>query len=268
MVAAEDVGICGAEDEVGMTPGPEASSRAQHEIVHGKWLSEQNTESIWGWGSPAGRLRARRRAELVATGAGLRHGVHAIEIGCGTGLFTELFCDSGANIIAVDISEELLAKARARRLPADRVQFVCAQFEETTIPGGYDAVVGSSVLHHLDLARALVAIRRLLRPRGVLSFAEPNLLNPQVFLERHPPFFLRDYYSYTSPDETAFVRWRLRAQLAAAGFDSVTITPFDWLHPSTPPALIPAVRRLGATLERLPIAREFSGSLYIRALKS
>jgi 2-polyprenyl-3-methyl-5-hydroxy-6-metoxy-1,4-benzoquinol methylase len=239
--------------------------RADHEIAHGQWLSERDAESVWGWGSPAGQARARRRADLIAAGAQLRAGVNALEIGCGTGLFTQLLSGTGASIVAVDISEELLARARALRLPADRVRFECARFEDMALPGGFDAAIGSSVLHHLEIDEALVAIRQLLKPGGLLSFAEPNMLNPQVFLERHPPFFMKDYYAYISPDETAFVRFSFKRLLEQAGFEQVVITPFDWLHPATPAALIPVVRAAEPLVERIPGLREFSGSMHIQA---
>ena len=50
------------------------SERAQHEIAHGKMLAEGDTEAIWGWGTPAGQVRASRRGELVAQAAGLGPG--------------------------------------------------------------------------------------------------------------------------------------------------------------------------------------------------
>ena len=34
----------------------------------------------------------------------------------------------------------------------------------------FDAVIGSSVLHHLDIEKALSEIYRVLRPGGVISF--------------------------------------------------------------------------------------------------
>lgn len=241
------------------------NERASREIDHGRWLAARDAELIWGWASAAGRLRAQRRASLIAGSAGLGPGVTALEIGCGTGLFTEAFARSGASLVAIDISEELLAKALARGLPPERVTFLRARFEEVTLATGFDAVIGSSVLHHLDISAAFAAIRRLLKPGGRLSFAEPNMLNPQVFLERHPPFFMRQYFSYTSPDETAFVRFSLRRLLEAAGFIDITITPFDWLHPATPAFLIPAVLRLGRAAERVPFLKEFAGSLHISA---
>jgi SAM-dependent methyltransferase len=239
------------------------AQRATHEILHGKRLADLETELVWGWGSPAGQLRAKRRAELIINGARLNRDQYVLEIGCGTGLFTEMFATTGARILAVDISPELLEKARARNLPSDQVVFMETRFENSEIGGPFDAVVGSSILHHLDLHDALLNIRRVLKPGGAFSFAEPNMLNPQVFLERK--FHYLPMFSYTSPDETAFVRWRLERQLRDAGYEDISITPFDWLHPSTPRALIGGVRTAGRLLESLPCVREFSGSLYIRA---
>src|SRR5438270_13417090 len=88
---------------------PELSAtRAKHEILHGRKLALGHAETTWGWGTPAGKLRADRRAELIARGARLCPGMRALEIGCGTGLFTEWFARTGADIIAVDISPDLL----------------------------------------------------------------------------------------------------------------------------------------------------------------
>src|SRR5438045_7905867 len=131
------------------------STRAEREKSHGRWLAEHETESIWGWGTPAGKSRASRRAELIAKGAGLAPGVRALEVGCGTGMFTEVFAASRATILAVDISSELVEIANRRGLPADVVTFVAKAFEDCMLEGPFDAVIGSSVLHHLEVLPAL-----------------------------------------------------------------------------------------------------------------
>jgi SAM-dependent methyltransferase len=239
--------------------------RADREIVHGKKLAQHDPELVWGWGTPAGRLRASRRAEMIASGASLGPGVRALEIGCGTGLFTEMFAQTGAQLVALDISAELLEKARARGIPADKVQFLERRFEDSDIGGPFDSVVGSSILHHLDLETALPRIFELLKPGGVMSFAEPNMLNPQILFQKNVPWLRKRMGD--SPDETAFVRWRIRALLLRAAFERVEVTPFDWLHPATPVALMRTVRSLGGILERIPVMREFAGSLHIRCYR-
>jgi SAM-dependent methyltransferase len=240
-----------------------SSARMEHEIVHGQMLASHDPEAVWGWKTPAGQRRARRRAQLIAQGAGLKPGVRALEIGCGTGMFSAMFAESRARLIAVDVSPELIELARQRGLPSEQVTFLAVPFEECEVEGPFDAIIGSSVLHHLDVERSLAKVRSLLKPGGVISFAEPNYLNPQVFLERNLRFL--PLFSYVSADEIAFVRWKLAGLLRKIGFTEVQITPFDWLHPSTPPLLMPAVATLGRVLEFLPGFREFAGSLYIRA---
>jgi 2-polyprenyl-3-methyl-5-hydroxy-6-metoxy-1,4-benzoquinol methylase len=241
----------------------QAGLRADREIKHGEWLAVHDTEVVWGWGTPAGRIRARRRADLIIAGAALSPGKRVLEIGCGTGMFTEMFAASGATIIAVDISPELLKKARARGLPPGQVTFCERRFEDCDVEGLFDSVIGSSVLHHLEIESAVRRIKELLKPGGRITFAEPNMLNPQVFLERR--FQHWSIFSYTSPDETAFVRWQLARQLREAGFEGISIQPFDWLHPSTPKTLIKAVSAAGRLLESVPLLREFAGSLNIGA---
>jgi 2-polyprenyl-3-methyl-5-hydroxy-6-metoxy-1,4-benzoquinol methylase len=204
-------------------------------------------------------MRAERRGRMIADAAAFRPEMSVLELGCGTGMFTEMFAESGVSIIAVDLSPDLLSKARARNLSADQVRFMEKPFEECSVDGPFDAIVGSSVLHHLDANVALRKIFDLLTPRGRFAFAEPNMLNPQVFLERR----FRRFFPYVSPDETAFLRWPLKKQLMRVGFVDVRIIPFDWLHPRVPKSLIKLIQVGGTMLENLPIVREFAGSLLI-----
>jgi 2-polyprenyl-3-methyl-5-hydroxy-6-metoxy-1,4-benzoquinol methylase len=241
--------------------GLQSDIRHQHEVEHGKYLSAGAAEEIWGWGTPAGQIRAKRRAALIMEGAFLGPSSKALEIGCGTGLFTEMFARSGAQIISVDLSPELLSIARKRGLPG--VQFLERSFEDCEVDGPFDAVIGSSVLHHLDLERTWPKLFSLLKPGGRVSFAEPNMLNPQIYCERH----FRRFFPQVSPDETAFVRSRLRRDLERVGFVSVSIQPFDWLHPATPAVLIRMISGLGTAFEAVWPVREFAGSLRIWARK-
>jgi 2-polyprenyl-3-methyl-5-hydroxy-6-metoxy-1,4-benzoquinol methylase len=236
------------------------TDKALREIEHGKLLATHGAEDMWGWGSPAGAVRARRRGMLVAQAAGLRPGVRALELGCGTGLFSSLFAQTGAQVTAIDISPVLIDIAR-QKVPD--VDFVCDRFEDAQFPDWFDAVVGSSVLHHLELSAALKRSLDALKPGGKFAFAEPNMLNPQIFVERN----FRTFFPQVSPDETAFVRWSLINTLKELGFTKIHITPFDWLHPAIPRPLIGSVSTLGGLLEKIPVVREFSGSLLIQAEK-
>ena len=237
----------------------------EQEIAHGQMLAGKDTDCIWGWASPAGRVRAKRRAAMIIKCAGLAPGMRILEIGCGTGIFSEMFVRAGQKLIALDICADLLIKARARNLPADQVNFIETSFEQADLDGPFDAIVGSSVLHHLtDIEETLVKIRKLLKPEGVMCFTEPNILNPQIFLERKARF-IRGLFPYVSENETAFSRRNLYRLIDKTGFSDIKITPFDWLHPATPDFLIGVVTTIGNALEGIPILKELAGSLFIYA---
>src|SRR5205823_14114046 len=100
----------------------------------------------------------------------------------------------------------------------------------------FDSVVGSSVLHHLEIAKALRDIYRVLKPAGTIYFTEPNMLNPQIAIQKNIPWIKRKLAD--SPDETAFFRWPLSRLVERTGYRDVRIDPFDLLHPKTPAVLI------------------------------
>jgi len=257
VVCLEEVKICIGEIA-------KVSSRLQREIAHGKNLTVNDPEKIWGWGTPAGVLRAKRRAHLIIERAGMHSGMRVLEIGCGTGLFTEKFASTGAYIVAVDISDDLLELARQRNLPPT-VKFVHSSFEGLSQEKPFDAVVGSSILHHLDINNSLQSIYRLLQPGGVMCFAEPNMANPQIVVQKNVPFIKK--WLGDSPDETAFFRWTLKKKMEKYNFEKIIVEPFDWLHPATPEPLIIVVRKFGQRIEKIPILRELAGSLLITGFR-
>jgi hypothetical protein len=59
----------------------------------------------------------------------------------------------------------------------------------------------------------------------------------------------------------------LPAKLLSAGFEALEINAFDWLHPNTPERLIDLVDNIGRSIEKIPLLREFAGSLLIKACR-
>jgi SAM-dependent methyltransferase len=237
--------------------------RIAKEIQHGRFLAQHGAGEIWNWESPAGKLRWARRVKMLSSHLG--PGMTVLELGCGTGTFTRELARSGANIIAIDVSPELLEIARAN-YSAPNVQFQTENAYALSYPdAAFDSVVGSSVLHHLEVEEALRNIYRVLKPGGTIFFTEPNMLNPQIAVQKNVPWVKQKLGD--SPDETAFFRWRLRSLLEQTGYRNVRIDPFDFLHPKTPVRLIDRVNTFGRFLESVPVISEFAGSLYIRGVK-
>ena len=240
------------------------NQRIEHEIAHGKKLKAGGAEDIWNWGSPAGQRRADRRAKYFIDLAKVKPGEKVLEIGCGTGLFTrKFFAATKANITAIDISQELLDDAK--RLLPEATFKVDDAMHLSFANESFDVVFGSSILHHLEFDLALKEIFRVMKKNGRMIFAEPNMLNPQIFVQKNVPFIKR--WLGDSPDETAVVRWKLNNQMAKMGFTSVRIFPYDFLHPATPSFLIPLVYAIGRGVEQIPLLKEIAGSVIIYAEK-
>ncbi|HJY54595.1 MAG TPA: class I SAM-dependent methyltransferase [Candidatus Udaeobacter sp.] len=237
--------------------------RIAKEIHHGRFLAKHGAGEIWNWEGPAGKMRWARRVKMLSNHLG--PGMSVLELGCGAGYFTRELARSGADIVAVDVSPELLEMARAD-CSAKNVRYEIQNACALSYPdAAFDSVVGSSVLHHLEIKEAVREIHRVLKPRGTIYFTEPNMLNPQIAIQKNVPWIKRKLGD--SPDETAFFRWPVRRLLEETGFRDVRIEPFDFLHPKTPASLIGGVNALGRFLERMPVVSEFAGSIYIRAIK-
>jgi 2-polyprenyl-3-methyl-5-hydroxy-6-metoxy-1,4-benzoquinol methylase len=81
----------------------------------------------------------------------LKLGMTVLELGCGTGYFTRELARSGADIVAIDVSPELLEIASAN-CSVPNVRYEIQNAYELSYPDAvFDSVVGSSVLHHLEI---------------------------------------------------------------------------------------------------------------------
>lgn len=243
-----------------VTPPMQEKDRLERERKHGLEILKTR-ESNWGWNTAAGRVRWQRRLDFLRA-LDLERTAEVLEIGAGTGTFTEGLIAAFPRLTAIDISPDLLEAAR-RKVPGARL--VCMDAHELEFPAGsFDAVVGCSVLHHLNWSKALKEFFRVLKPGGVIRFSEPNLLNPQIFLQKNIPLLKR--LAGDSPDEYAFTASSILTDLREAGFSQATAEAYEFLHPSVPGSLIAAVTRLESALMRTPL-RHIGGSLLIRAQK-
>lgn len=240
-----------------------ADRRLENEILHGKFLAGLDDGEFWYWASAAGKERLKRRQEVFAQRAA--PDMQILELGCGSGYFTEPMAEAGAHVTAIDISPDLIECAR-KRVPNENITFKVENAYQLNYENDYfDAVVGNSILHHLEMDQALNEVFRVLKPGKSICFLEPNLMNPLQMIELSTPTMRK--LSRHSPDETAILRWKMKKLLIDQGFKDIQIAPFDFLHPNTPKPLVPFIARLGLIVEKIPIIREISGSLLISARK-
>lgn len=99
-----------------------------------------------------------------------------LDLGCGSGQNTLYLARRGANVVATDISAELIQVA-VRRLQicgVAGVRFVVSSAHQLPLrDDSIDLVFGNAVLHHLELTHASQEIFRVLRRGGRALFQEP-----------------------------------------------------------------------------------------------
>jgi SAM-dependent methyltransferase len=105
-----------------------------------------------------------------------------LDLGCGTGIHTEAFRDHGWTVTGVDVSADMLRRARDRGLDVVESDATDLPFDDCT----FDA--GVSLWTHTDLDGFQAAVRqvaRVLRPGGHFVYAGGH----PCFIGPHSSFF-------------------------------------------------------------------------------
>jgi ubiquinone/menaquinone biosynthesis C-methylase UbiE len=171
-----------------------------------------------------------------------------------------------ADVTGIDLSPLIVAQASDRLQNTTHARLEVGDVHELRFAtNSFDICFANSVLNHLDLPMALPEIRRVLRPGGRLVAAKPNRSNPQVAW-MYRSVKTRTRYGLT-PDEEAFSRKSIDV-LLRQHLEDVAVTNFDFWHPrlghrSDASLLFRSV----LALEKFPLIKRFSGSLWITGVK-
>jgi len=116
-----------------------------------------------------------------------------LDVACGYSMTPVILASAGATVHAIDVAPKTVATVQqfaqykgvgkrvfARVSPAEELAYA----DET-----FDLIFGGAALHHLQLERAAVEFRRVLKPGGRAAFQDP--LGHNLLLE-----FARDYLPY------------------------------------------------------------------------
>jgi len=106
--------------------------------------------------------------ELVAV---LSKDARVLDLGCGPGQFSKYLAEKGFAVEGIDVSEEMLAIARAK-VPG--VQFKKMDMRALDYPdASFDGILAAYSIIHIptpELPRVLTELKRVLRPDGYILF--------------------------------------------------------------------------------------------------
>ncbi len=124
-------------------------------------------------------------------------GQRMLEVGCGTGHWSRFFAQNGYEITGVDVSEEMVTRARAKKIPG--ANFIAADARRLPFPDEqFDVGAAITVLEFVpDPSKVLAEVARCVRPGGYILVGALNRrslsglcrrVNPgAIFREAHLP---------------------------------------------------------------------------------
>lgn len=199
-----------------------------------------------------------------------------LDAGCGPGLVALALLESGRRVVGCDLSQEMIARARARCLSfADRARFERKSVFDEIAGGPFDAAISRFVAHHVPDPHAFLGRQaELLRPGGVVVVCDHTTDPDPERARRHNEIeLLRDQTHVRCLDPGELVNLA-----AAAGLEAITmreetfILDFDeWFDRGTTEEPKSRVRELmlayGPARGFAPILGD-DGAIAIRAVRA
>lgn len=93
----------------------------------------------------------------------------ALEIGCGIGTFARLLALRSEQVLALDLSPEMVRVAQERSVEFPNVRYEIADVMTYSLPDAhFDCIASIATLHHVPLDVALHKMKRALKPGGTI----------------------------------------------------------------------------------------------------
>jgi 2-polyprenyl-3-methyl-5-hydroxy-6-metoxy-1,4-benzoquinol methylase len=126
--------------------------------------------------------------ERLVRESALPSGGLILDAGCGPGLVSRAILDSGCRVVGVDLSREMIERARKRCAShGDRAIFTQITLFDRSLDrlGPFDAALSRYVLHHVESPAAFLARQaELLRSGGVLVVCD-HITDPDPAIAAH-----------------------------------------------------------------------------------
>jgi ubiquinone/menaquinone biosynthesis C-methylase UbiE len=211
--------------------------------------------------SQGGRLIDRREKQAVLNALTPVEDKKILEIACGTGRFTAMLAERGADIVGLDISEPMLQQGRDRAQSAgvaDSLEYLRGDAGRLPFPDDhFDAVLAMRFFHLADTpAEFLTEICRV--------------SNDQIFFDTFNRYSSRSLYNWALPMGSRLYSGReVMALLETADLDLVS-AEHDWIFPyglyrEIPNGIASGLRWIDRNIRRLPSGSRLASVSYWHA---
>jgi ubiquinone/menaquinone biosynthesis C-methylase UbiE len=95
--------------------------------------------------------------------------IKALEIGCGSGAFSRLLAEHAKQVLALDLSPNMIGLARQQASRQSNIEFQIADAMSVELPAEhFDCVVSIATLHHMPARQAINRMKQCLKRNGRL----------------------------------------------------------------------------------------------------
>jgi ubiquinone/menaquinone biosynthesis C-methylase UbiE len=211
--------------------------------------------------SKGGRLIDRREKQAVLDALGPVEDRKILEIACGTGRFTAMLAERGADIIGLDISGPMLQQGRERAQAAgvaDSLEYMRGDAGRLPFPDDhFDAVFAMRFFHLADTPEDFLAEMR-------------RVSNEQIFFDTFNRYSTRSLYNWALPmgsrlySETEVIRLLGSADLRLVSAEHDWIFPYG-LYREIPNSVASGLRWVDGKIRGLPFGSDLASVSYWNA---
>jgi len=211
--------------------------------------------------SKGGRLIDRREKEAVLDALGPVEDKRILEIACGTGRFTAMLADRGADIVGLDISGPMLQQGRERAQSAgvaDSLEYMRGDAGRLPFPDDhFDAVFAMRFFHLADTPEEFLA-------------EMCRVSNEQIFFDTFNRYSTRSLYNWALPmgsrlySETEVIRLLGSANLRLVSDEHDWIFPYG-LYREIPNGVASGLRWIDGKIRQLPFGSDLASVSYWNA---
>lgn len=197
--------------------------------------------------------------DIFASKCKLNLGDRILDLGCGSGVFSEILTARGYQCIGIDLSRVQLGYGKS----AGRdVTLVNADVEALPFPENYfDGILLIGLIHHLPNPNLCInEIKRVLKKGGRFLALDPNRANPFMYLYRDKS---SPFYSSVgvSENEKPIVASNMRREFEVKGFkieiDFISGLKYNHVESSLMKSLLPWYNFIDSLIFSLPFLRRF-----------
>ncbi len=236
-------------------PGSDSRSVKGQEWYQADTVAEEYEAKRFSRG---GRLIDRREKAAVLDAISPVEDKSVLEVACGTGRFTVMLAERGADITGLDISGPMLQQGREKARAAgvaDHVEFMRGDAARLPFPDDhFDTVIAMRFFHLADTPAAFLAEMR-------------RVAKEQVVFDTFNRFSTRSLYNWALPmGSRLYSRWEVDRLLDGAGLELVD-EDHDWVLPygfyrKIPNELAASLRSLDTAIGGTPLGKSLASVSY------